>query len=172
MNSTARIFDLKVEFKFFDGFESVIYPCAKMTVFEWSLAQIPQLCINVIPSVFFNFLLTNQSLIDSLKPPSERRPPTMSVTLTKAKIIEDITETNGCTQKQAHETIEILLELVTPYLAVLNNAISSFDENQDVGYVFGSGAIYTGNICSWENQLVSCINDVSEAASLRLVIDS
>ncbi|GEM_PF-5848013 len=96
----------------------------------------------------------------------------MSVTLTKAKIIEDITETNGCTQKQAHETIEILLELVTPYLAVLNNAISSFDENQDVGYVFGSGAIYTGNICSWENQLVSCINDVSEAASLRLVIDS
>jgi integration host factor subunit alpha len=33
-------------------------------------------------------------------------------TLTKANIVEVITETNGYTQKQAHETIEILLELI------------------------------------------------------------
>lgn len=33
-------------------------------------------------------------------------------TLTKARIIEVITETNGYTHKQAHETFEILLELI------------------------------------------------------------
>ena len=35
-----------------------------------------------------------------------------SGTLTKAKIIDDIMETNGYTHKQAHDTIEILLELI------------------------------------------------------------
>jgi integration host factor subunit alpha len=33
-------------------------------------------------------------------------------TLTKARIIEVITETNDYTHKQAHETVEILLELI------------------------------------------------------------
>ena len=35
-----------------------------------------------------------------------------SGTLTKAHIVEVITETNGYTHKQAHETFEILLELI------------------------------------------------------------
>ena len=33
-------------------------------------------------------------------------------TLTKARIVEAVVETNGYTQKKAHETIEILLELI------------------------------------------------------------
>jgi integration host factor subunit alpha len=33
-------------------------------------------------------------------------------TFTKTRIVEVITETNGYTHKQAHETIEILLELI------------------------------------------------------------
>jgi integration host factor subunit alpha len=32
--------------------------------------------------------------------------------LTKARIVEAVVETNGYTQKKAHETIEILLELI------------------------------------------------------------
>jgi integration host factor subunit alpha len=38
-------------------------------------------------------------------------------TLTKARIIEAITETNGYSHKQAHETVEILLELIKKSLA-------------------------------------------------------
>jgi len=33
-------------------------------------------------------------------------------TLTKARIVEAVVETNGYTQQKAHETIEILLELI------------------------------------------------------------
>ena len=33
-------------------------------------------------------------------------------TLTKARIIEAIAETNGCTKQQATETVEIILELI------------------------------------------------------------
>ena len=33
-------------------------------------------------------------------------------TLTKARIVEAVIETNGYTQQKAHETIEILLELI------------------------------------------------------------
>jgi integration host factor subunit alpha len=33
-------------------------------------------------------------------------------TLTKARIAEAVVETNGYTQQKAHETIEILLELI------------------------------------------------------------
>ena len=36
----------------------------------------------------------------------------LSGTLTKARIVEAVVETNGYTHKQAHETIEILLELI------------------------------------------------------------
>jgi integration host factor subunit alpha len=36
----------------------------------------------------------------------------LSGTLTKARIVEAIVETNGYTQQKAHETIEILLELI------------------------------------------------------------
>ncbi len=35
-----------------------------------------------------------------------------SGTLTKAHIVEAVVETNGYTQQKAHETIEILLELI------------------------------------------------------------
>ena len=36
----------------------------------------------------------------------------VSGTLTKARIVEAVVETNGYTQQKAHETIEILLELI------------------------------------------------------------
>ena len=36
----------------------------------------------------------------------------LSGTLTKARIVEAVVETNGYTQQKAHETIEILLELI------------------------------------------------------------
>ena len=36
----------------------------------------------------------------------------LSGTLTKAKIIDAVTETNGFTRKQSIETVEILLELI------------------------------------------------------------
>ena len=36
----------------------------------------------------------------------------LSGALTKARIVEAVVETNGYTQKKAHETIEILLELI------------------------------------------------------------
>ena len=35
-----------------------------------------------------------------------------TITLTKARIVEAVVETNGYTQQKAHETIEILLELI------------------------------------------------------------
>jgi len=38
-------------------------------------------------------------------------------TLTKARIVEAVIETNGYTQQKAHETIEILLELIKQSLA-------------------------------------------------------
>jgi integration host factor subunit alpha len=37
--------------------------------------------------------------------------------LTKARIVEAVVETNGDTQQKAHETIEILLELIKQSLA-------------------------------------------------------
>ncbi len=37
-------------------------------------------------------------------------------TLTKARIVEAVVETNGNTQQKAHETVEILLELIKRFL--------------------------------------------------------
>ncbi len=58
------------------------------------------------------FLLTNQSLIDNLKPPSERRPPTMplSGTLTKANIIDAVAEINCYTREKSIETVQGALD--------------------------------------------------------------
>ena len=36
----------------------------------------------------------------------------LSGTLTKARIVEAVVETNGYTQQKAHETVEILIELI------------------------------------------------------------
>ena len=50
-------------------------------------------------------------------------------TLTKARIVEAVVETNGYTQQKAFETVEILLELVKQSLEsgndVLNMSIHS-----------------------------------------------
>jgi integration host factor subunit alpha len=46
-------------------------------------------------------------------------------TLTKARIVEAIVETNGYTQQKAHETIEILLELIKRSLESGENVLIS-----------------------------------------------
>ncbi len=55
-------------------------------------------------------------------------------TLTKARIVEAIVETNGYTQQKAHETIEILLELIKRSLEsgddVLISGFGKFCVNQ------------------------------------------
>ena len=51
----------------------------------------------------------------------------LSGTLTKARIVEAVVETNGYTQQKAHETIEILLELIKQSLeSVEDVSISGF----------------------------------------------
>jgi integration host factor subunit alpha len=59
-------------------------------------------------------LMTNQSLIDNLKPPSERRSPTMPYpgTLTKAHIVDAVAERNGFARKKSIGTVATVLELV------------------------------------------------------------
>ena len=55
-------------------------------------------------------------------------------TLTKARIVEAVVETNGYTQQKAHETIEILLELIKRSLEsgddVLISGFGKFCVNQ------------------------------------------
>jgi hypothetical protein len=53
-------------------------------------------------------------------------------TLTKARIVEAVKETNGYTQQKAFETVEIMLELIKRSLEVGEDVlISSFGMHQD-----------------------------------------
>ena len=49
----------------------------------------------------------------------------LSGTLTKARLVEAVVETNGYTQRKAHETIEILLELIKRSLESGENVLIS-----------------------------------------------